>query len=526
MIAGWMACRERQSPAVASATPSTTASAAPVRAGARWRSDERCSPLLLAPRATGDEGTFHNAEWSGDGRRFVTASTNAADTGTFRVWDAARLTVLQTRKVTSDSHGFGSTRKARASFEANDQMLSLAVPEGAEPFIWHLKDDKLVHLESELSMTGTEVSPDGRHALLASAWGSQALFDAHTGVLGAAVHPGRGSSTMSYMEIWVPGGDVLITSDAVRNVYLWELGTMAVKTLSRDANATTPIGLADVAITHDGELLVIAHGSATVELWSIPKRKRVRTLAAGRWDVNGDSAPPHGIALSPDGRWLLVQFADGSTRMWSLPDAKKSFEISGPTLKPEENFSLIYGWAKFSADGAYFSTHKWTDPGALQNTLATIYEFAEPPREVMRVATGNDNHGGLVGFRSWRKSGHLFERFTEAGVRQEWDPKTNRAIRTLPGKYDEAPVSLRFELNGDFVATRVADGERFTFRELPSGALLVVDDGGCIGGAIEEGRTQLRGPDGNAPSMTAVKAAHRTHIAEASTPSPPVPSVR
>ncbi len=499
------ACGKRESSASA---PSATSSAEVPRAGKPWRTGEVCSKLTLAKRGEDESGPIQHFAWSPDHGRFVTSSTTAADTGTYRLWDAAKLRVIRTQKVTSHSGGVGTVRKARAEFAANGQVVAVAVPPKHEAWIWHVERDNLVHLKAELSLSSTLLSPDGRRALLISAWGGQKLFDTHTGVAGAAVEPGRGSSTMGAIDVWVPGGELLVTSDAASNVYLWELGPMTVKTLTRDPNTKTGLGLADIALDKDGDTLVIAHGSGTVELWSLSKGKRIRTLATGAWEPKGDFATSHGIALSPNGRSLLVQLADGSAKMWSMLDTTKSITIATPSVNAEDNHQLISAHAEFSADGAYFATIKHRD---VHTTLATIYEHGEPPREVMQFEMGYPGGGEeWVGFVGWRDSGHRFVRVVKGNKREEWDPTTKTRARNLP-RHDEHP-SIRLRANGDLVVTRIADGERLMFREVRGGRLLVVDDRGCVSGAIEEGRSELRDENGAAPSVEAVRLAHRTGL--------------
>jgi WD40 repeat protein len=72
----------------------------------------------------------------------------------------------------------------------------------------------------------------------------------------------------------------------------------------------------DLAISPDGQLLVSGSDDhQTIQLWSLPTGKRLKSLS-------GHSAEVLSLAISPDGRLLASGSDDGAILLWRLPDGK------------------------------------------------------------------------------------------------------------------------------------------------------------------------------------------------------------
>ncbi len=109
----------------------------------------------------------------------------------------------------------------------------------------------------------------------------------------------------------VSSGDLTGTTSAPNLVFLWDTTT---------GTQLTPITLdgpaADLAFSHDGNLLAISVPNSGVRLWSRPSgAERARLPGA-----SGSQGTPS-MAFSPDGSLLVVGTDDGQIVMWDVATA-------------------------------------------------------------------------------------------------------------------------------------------------------------------------------------------------------------
>lgn len=494
MLGLWIrAARDRRE-----STPTGSGPAVPATSRHPWPGRASCSTLRLANR---EDGLLRGFAWSSSGKELLLwSATKSPFERRYQRISFPSLEPLQS--VTIESASEVSPLKATAVYAANDELIVIGQPAHHRHHLWHPKTNQLVRLEPETSVTDVSVSPDGRHALVASAWGPQVLFDARTGDAGPKLDIGRGSSTMSMVEQWLPDGGRLVTSSALAAVYAWDLDARTVRPLVPEDATAPAIGVPNLGISPDGELLAIVLPNGTLELWSVDEFVRLKTLRSGSWECKGDYGVPHGLAFSPDGRWLLTAFADGSAWVHALPSGTPSYEVAESRFTADDTVAFVASWGDFSPDGKLFFTSSHSLDFTSDAYETNIFEMGAPPRRIRTVPARGPTIEG------WGSSGHSLRRWRGKQL-EIWDPVTNASAEPAP----PATTHPRAELVGGDLHVEASGRHALTVRLLPSGRLLLVGRDGCTNGDGPEARAQLRTANGIPPSPEQLRRSYRADLA-------------
>jgi eukaryotic-like serine/threonine-protein kinase len=163
------------------------------------------------------------------------------------------------------------------------------------------------------------VSGDGNVELWdAATWQQRAVFNGHTGYVGAVS--------------FSPDGKTLASASWGGSVWLWDIASG--RTLARiEGQHTAPISFC-LAFSPDGTRLASASGeyskSGSAVLWDVATDRKVATLPLGSTSV----------AFSPGGKTLASGLLGGSIGLWDPATGRKTGEMSGHV--------------KFSRDLAFF----------------------------------------------------------------------------------------------------------------------------------------------------------------------------
>ncbi|WP_049714643.1 helix-turn-helix domain-containing protein [Streptomyces caatingaensis] len=170
-------------------------------------------------------------------------------------------------------------------------------------------------------------SPDGRTLAVAGLGHGVALWDLarrrRAGVLAGGAHSSWAAMAFS------PDGRALAISDFVTpSVRVWDTVADRVTDLSP---GDSPRGFTRLAFSADGARLAAARADGVVELWDVPGRRRLLTLAGG---PARRRSPPRvqGLGFTRDGG-LAAVYASGERRLWELDAGAVAAGYCAPVVR-------------------------------------------------------------------------------------------------------------------------------------------------------------------------------------------------
>ena len=198
--------------------------------------------------------------------------------------------------------------------------------------------------------------------------------------------------------------------------------------------AATPLGhISRLAFTPDGEAVVAGCDQGFV-VWSAKDLSSV-------WFCRGDSA--HGVAVHPTGHLLAVGTYNRRVELWSLPSRRLVATLAAPRSGAEQAAMIVSG-LRFSADGGYLLAPAgprvigW----AVTRTPEKVYLYGHTGG-VMRVA--------------FSPAGNLLATTGKDRMVRLWDPSTGELRGTLAGHAQDVQDAA-FTPDGRYLATGDWDG--------------------------------------------------------------------
>jgi WD40 repeat protein/HEAT repeat protein len=341
----------------------------------------------------GQQGWLMGLAFSPDGTRLVTSVGDpvtellgelmgrTATPPAVRVWDVAR------------GQDYRLLPKADKAFAAHPSRPEVAVASGKEVTFYDPSTGARLRsfAAAPVDVTQLAYSPDG--ATLAVAWsvppkqGQELspgfrqthpvkephrvqLLDAATGKPKADPHA---QETSVGALLFSPDGSLLATSGWGKALTLLDAATgKATATLEGVEGGAThlafgPGGMlvrASTGSVHGGNMEPTKYFDGQAEVWDVPARKRLRTLAPGKGFC-------HAIAVSPDGKLLAAAVGDGLTlthldtgERKSLPTAAHSLTFSpdGQRLAAATPVGVKF-WDPASGRDILTLGGKWSSPG-------------------------------------------------------------------------------------------------------------------------------------------------------------------
>jgi WD40 repeat protein len=429
--------------------------------------DARTGRILA--RLRGHRAAVHDARWSADGSRIVTASAD----GSARVWDARtgrRLAVLR--------GAGGDVTRAELSPDGT-RVVTAARTRGG---IWNARTGRpIAFLSEEQGIKDAALSADGRRVATTSPDGYVAVWDARTGRRVFRVKADLVREPV-YSPSFSPDGKLLINA-GWSDLRVWNARSgRLVKILHAHAAGTIEIYVQSAQFSDNGWYAVSAGADGTAIVWSVPGWSQVAVL-------RGHSGTVDRAEFSRDTRRVVTIGDDGTARVWDTvtgaptavlrvpgvqltsahfapdgnrvvtagEDGVRVWEASGfaplhsvrPAAGPPARTVFYLDDAVFSPDGRTFATRK-----------------ARPPIELWSVATGRrvlllPGHGPA---RQWPRHLPTALAFSADGSRIVsladdrgiiWDARTGRLLSRLRGR----PIwTAAFTADGREVLTTGRDG--------------------------------------------------------------------
>jgi WD40 repeat protein len=224
----------------------------------------------------------NDLRFSPDGKRL--ASTR----GTMvRVWDVPSGDLRKLR-----GH---ATELSRLAFSGDGTLLASGGFDGTAR-VWRVSEGEpeLAHLPAGDGWTPVAMSASSQKVALASADGKLAVWQP-----GAPVRP-LGQVKAPLRAVLAADGTQLAALDAGGAVHVWETLNGAVHELSES-------GIADVAFSADGHVLVTARSDGNLQLWRDFQK----------WRAGDAGVPLSRVAVSTDGNLAACGARDGSLRLFS-----------------------------------------------------------------------------------------------------------------------------------------------------------------------------------------------------------------
>jgi WD40 repeat protein/serine/threonine protein kinase/TPR repeat protein len=371
------------------------------------------------PLATlkGHEAKLYSASFSPDGSRIVTAS----DDKTARVWDArsgALLSVLA-------GHGDG----VRAACYSPDGLRIVTASDDRTARVWDAKTGALVavlggHRDGVRWVT---YSPDGAEIATASADRTAHVYDAHTGRQRAEL--AQHTDAVEWIG-YSPDGTRLITASDDNTARIW------------DARTGRPIGVLighgvrvySAAYSPHGQRIVTAADDNTAQIWNAATGAPLALLGGQVLADHGDSV--FSAVYSPDDARIATASDDRTARVW---DARSDGALTVLTGHGDFVQSAV-----FSPDGIHIAT-------ASIDKTARIWNARSGTPEVVLAG-----HTDVVQHAAYSPDGNRIVTASLDRTARVWDAHSGALLTVLPG--DGGMIySAVYSPQGDRILTASGD---------------------------------------------------------------------
>ncbi|KAK6499930.1 hypothetical protein TWF481_010286 [Arthrobotrys musiformis] len=227
---------------------------------------------------------------------------SGSNDNTIKVWDATTHKLLRTLDG-------GGGWVASVAFSPDGKILA-STSAGKTVGLWDASTWKLFRRLTGYSTSKcVAFSPNGK--LLASGgYGTVGLWDVETWVLSQVLWGHTGSV---FAVAFSYDGGTLASAFTDGTIGMWDVGRSLKRTLDPGRLAGRDISLCALAFSSDGNILVSVPSGGAVEFWDVGTKRLLKVLSA-------DESGPFdavAVALSPNGELLVVADEDGRMRLWS-----------------------------------------------------------------------------------------------------------------------------------------------------------------------------------------------------------------
>lgn len=326
---------------------------------------------------------------------------------------------------------------------------------------------RLLRARPRGAVNDVDLSPDGRHAVVASENGTASVWDVRSGRRTATLrHRGGAVNSVQFS----PDGRRVLSAGRDGTARLWDLEGGALRVFEAGGAS-----VASASFDARGRRVIAATDHGDAQVWDLARRAPPLRLRGGADDYR--SLTP----LSPDGRHALTAGADGTVHVWTLARRTRqpldlrpagideavttmAYDPAGRRIAVGYSFGSVCLWtlrdrratsrcsaaqtntitdAQFSADGAHVVTTS-TDGTAVVRTTAN-------GRAIATLRHGAPVHGA-----SFDPGGGRLVTAGDDRVARIWS-LAGTELRSLRGHTD-AVVEARFSTDGRRVLTGSDDG--------------------------------------------------------------------
>jgi eukaryotic-like serine/threonine-protein kinase len=179
-----------------------------------------------------------------------------------------------------------------------------------------------MRLSSSTDAQLTVPSPDGTlFATLQEDIQDICIWDAKTGTCCSTLSPPQELFGAFTSLAWSPGNSSVAAGTKLGQVFLWNIGTGMLTSVSRWQYGPTT----SVSWSPDGATLASASGDGRLYVWTGCSEEAARLLC----HVRGNE--PFEVAWSPDGRLIASCWRDGRVRLWNAHTGRCVFTYRGHT---------------------------------------------------------------------------------------------------------------------------------------------------------------------------------------------------
>ncbi len=312
----------------------------------------------------------------------------------------------------------------------------------------------------EHTVTGVAFAPDGQTFVTGSSDGTLRVWDAEPERRVVLSHARTGKVLASAVS---RDDSTLATAGTDGTVTLWEQ-TSGRRIVALPAHPRLTWA---VAFSSDGRTLATSAPDQHIKLWAVPSGRPLRELTVPP-TAPGDQGPnAMSLAFVPGGPWLVSAHQDGRLRVWDATDGRLAHDAPA---HPGGALSLAVapGGQRLASGGAdgriqLWDTSTWRHVGTHDGHRGWVVSLAfDPTGRVLAsgskdqtvklwTAPGADPQT-LLGHTHWPyalafspdgrtlATGTADRMSNVAGEVKLWDPKTGRALLTLPGQ--SGPVAF------------------------------------------------------------------------------------
>jgi len=353
-------------------------------------------------------GLVVSAQFSPDGRRFVTASTDK----TARVWDAASARELLALNGHKD-------RVRSAAFSPDGQRIVTASWDKTAR-VWDSTSGRQLLVISGHTdrVASAAFSPDGRRIVTASFDKTARVWDA---VSGQQLLLLNGSTEDMRSAAFSPDGRRIVTASWDKTARVWDSDSGKQLLV---LNGHTGV-LISAAFSPDGRRIATASFDKTARIWDSTTGQQLLVLIGHTGEVES-------AAFSPDGRLIATTSLDETVRIWDGLSAEQLRVLSGHTGEVES--------VGFSPDGRRIVTASF-------DGTARIWDV-ESRRQLLVLA----GHTDALGSAAFSPDGQQIVTTSFDKTARVWDVARGHQLHVLGG-HTGLVVSGTFSPDKQYVAT-------------------------------------------------------------------------
>ena len=443
-----------------------------------WQAERALGQAVLGSRLRlilRHERTVNHGEWSPDGTRVATASSD----GTARIWDATTGTELVSIQ------GHGGLAVVWVSWAPSGDRIATSGGDGAVR-IWDAATGveflSLANIEPEGEGGQPKWSPSGDRILTFSGLRNLVtVWDANTGEISALSGHGDDRETAE----WSPDGTRIASATPDGTVRVMDASSGETRLTLRGHDGLpvawviwSPLGNRIVTSADDGakvwdalsgeELLALAGASHStlVPAWS-PDGMRLATIddrgLAVLWDAGtGEELLPLArggtawkwAAWSPDGARILITGEDGKAKLWDTATGAERFDLVG------HSSAVPWGAWSPSGDGVLTLSHDGT---------ARVWDLAGGA-ELLAIPA----HEGWAIDVAWSPAGDRILSAGTDGSARVWDGATGEELVQV--SHEGWEVGADWSPSGDRIVT--TDGRTARVWDAANGEEILLLEGG------------------------------------------------